>query len=86
MEWYEKEDQWERTLSAGRQVKDIWKYIPSRLIDAVNETEIDIDGYWVYLADGYVAYDGGEDCTTIHEYNVSDLKAAIKTIRKENKQ
>ena len=86
MEWYEREERWECTRSAGRQVKNIWKYIPHRLVDAVNEAEVDLDGYWVYLADEYVAYDGGEDCKVIHEYNVSDLKDAIKTIRKENKQ
>lgn len=84
MEWYEKEEQWERTFSAGRQIKDIWKYIPHRLSEAVDETEVSPSGYWIYLADGYVAYDGAEDCRTIHEYNLADLKAAIRTIRKEN--
>ena len=82
MEWWEKEVAYEKAYSSGRQAKDLWKYIPEKLTEAVDETDVDLDGYWIYLKEGWLAYDGGEDCKQIHEYTITDLKAAIKTIRK----
>lgn len=76
------ENKYEAVYASGRQAKNLWKYIPEKLAEAVDETVTDTDGYWIYLNDGYVAYDGAEDCKIIHEYNVANLKAAIKTIRK----
>lgn len=77
--WWEKEFRFENN---SRPATNLWKYIPERLKSAVDECSTDSDGYWVYLENGYVAYDGGEDCWVIHEYTITDLKAAIKTIRK----
>lgn len=68
----------------------IWHCIPKRLEDAVEFVTYrasygnsfnDSDKYWIYLNEGWVAYDGGEDCRTIHENSIKALKAAIKTIR-----
>ena len=84
MEWWEKEEAFESVYSKGRQAKNLWRYIPDKISKAVEETDVDPDGYWIYLNDGYVAYDGGEDCHIIHEYNITDLKKAIKTIIKEH--
>lgn len=84
MNWTEKEYAWERTYESGRIARDIEKYIPQRLSIAVSFTSIG-DGYWIYLNDGWEAYDGGSDCHTIHEYRISDLKDAIKTIRRKER-
>lgn len=77
-EWWEKEDSYD---SRTRKCADIWKYIPKKLYPAVADTLIDDDGYWIYLEEGWSAYDHGSDCSVIHEYNISDLRAAIKTIK-----
>ena len=66
----------------------IWKYIPKRLEDAIDDVEYrgfveEGDAkYWVYLKDGWVAYDGGNDCKTILAVTIKELKEAIKTIRR----
>ena len=82
MEWWEKEYLYEKRYRNGKVSTNIWKYIPDRLDDAVDSAYVDGDGYWIYLNDGYTAYDGGEACGIIHTYTVSDLKEDIKTIRK----
>ena len=84
--WWEKEGAYQQVYSAGKQAKSISQYIPDAKVEAVAETLIDSDGYWVFLEEGWTAYDGGEDCRTIHEYSIVDLRAAIKTIRKEVRQ
>lgn len=87
MEWCEKEVAYERMYSQGRQAKNLWKYIPAKLAEAVTYAFSDSDGYWILLnheEGGWVAYDGGSDCGVIHEYTIADLKEAIKTIRKED--
>ena len=76
----EKEYNYERAYQSGKQAKSLWKYIPQKIEDAIDETMIDSDGYWIYLADGWTAYDGGEDCGIIHCYTISDLKEDIATI------
>lgn len=76
-----KEDMYADVYRAGRQAKNIWKYIP-RSVSGVTNAFSDSDGYWVWLDEDHVAYDGGEDCGIIHEYTIADLKEAIKTIRK----
>ena len=80
--WEDKAGDFERSYYAGRCARNLWAYIPERFADAVDETAIDADGYWIYLKEGYTSQDGGEDCRTIHDYTISGLKAAIKTIRK----
>ena len=87
MEWAEKEFRYSVLYRTGRQAKDLYRYIPEELIDAeaIDWCDINEDGYWIYLnheGGGWVAYDGGEDCGTIHEFTVADLKEAIKTIRR----
>ena len=67
----------------GRECKFLWTYIPKRIENAIQMVNVNCDGYWIYLNEGWVAYDGADDCGTIHEYNIKDLKSAIKTIRKE---
>lgn len=82
MEWWEKEIAYEQTYASGRQAKDIWKYIPAKLQEGVTDAFSDQDGYWIWLDEDHVAYDGAKDCGMIHEYNIADLKESIKTIRK----
>lgn len=82
MKWWEKETAYEAVYASGRQAKDLWKYIPEKLKEGVTDAFSDSDGYWIMLDENHVAYDGGSDCGMIHEYNIADLKAAIKTIRK----
>lgn len=64
-----------------RHSSDLWRYIPKKLRHAVDDVEIDSDGYWIWLAPGYTAYDGGEDCRQIHVYTIKELKEDMKTIR-----
>ena len=82
MDWFDKEEAFERVWQSGREAKDLYKYIPQRLKDAgaIATCDVDSDGYWIYLEDGWFAYDAGEDCGIIHEYTVADLIKAIKTI------
>lgn len=86
MSEFDKIIQYEDLYRQGRQAKDLWKYIPKKLEDAVDDTAIDSDGYWIYLAhwDGWTCYDGGEENIMIHCYTIKDLIEDIKTIRKEN--
>ena len=66
---------------------DIWRYIPNRLLEAVEDVSYGIDKYdtkyWIYLNKGWTAYDGGDDCGVILENTVKGLRAAIKTIRRK---
>lgn len=63
----------------------LWQCIPDKFIKAVEDVYIspneDDKKYWIYLKEGWVAYDGGDDCGIILEDTIKDLKAAIKTIR-----
>lgn len=77
-EWYEKESRFGEHAHAS----NLWKYIPRKSCPAVDDAFVDSDGYWIYLKAGWTAYDGGADCGVIHDYTISDLKASIKTIRK----
>lgn len=85
MEWWEKESAYEDQFRSGRQAKNLWKYIPQKLCEAVSEAYSDSDGYWIHLNEGWIAYDGGNDCGIIHCYTINDLKADIKTIRKADR-
>lgn len=82
MNWEDKGYTYEKTYRTGRQAKNLWKYIPDKLADAIDDTMIDIDGYWIYLADGWTSRDGDVDCGIIHCYTISDLKEDIATIRR----
>lgn len=82
MKSWEKEAAYERTYRSGRQVKNLWKYIPKKVWSGVADATTDSDGYWIWLEAGWTAYDGGSDCGVIHEYNIKDLREAVKTIRK----
>ncbi len=81
-EWLEKEERFNEAYRSGRQATDLWRYIPEKLREGVTEAIVDSDGYWIWLDENHVAYDGGADCGMIHEYNIADLRKAIKTIRK----
>lgn len=83
-QWFDKEAEYEERFRAGKQIKNIWKYIPRTVQAFVDGVAIDSDGYWIYLDADHIAYDGGEDCRTIHEYTVADLKEACKTIRRRS--
>lgn len=65
------------------QAKGIVRYIPQRLLNAgaIQDAFIDDDGYWIYLNEGWHSYDGADDCATVHEVTIKDLKEAIKQIR-----
>ena len=78
-EWHEKEARFGEHAPS----RNIWRYIPKKLYEAVENAVVDLDGYWIYLNTGWTAYDGGEDCGLIHDFTISDLKASIKTIRKK---
>ena len=84
-EWAEKEQRFADMYRAGRAPKNIVQYIPQKYHDAIIAAFVDSDGYWVWLdheEGGWVAYDGGEDCGTIHEYTIKELQAALKTIHR----
>ena len=78
--WEERGFLFEKKFHEGKCSKDIDRYIPSKAWDAIDGTEADDTGYWIFLASGYRAYDHFEDCRVIHEYTISELKEAIKTI------
>lgn len=78
MEWWQKEQSFADTFASGRQATNLWKYIPNRLVEAIDETAVDSDGYWIYLRDGW--HEDGE--STIHVYNIADLKNAIRNIER----
>lgn len=80
MEWFEKEQAYTDRCRTKGIPADVWKYVPKKYSDAVYDAHADEDGYWLYLDEGYRAYDHAEDCGVIHEYTVADLKEAIKTI------
>ena len=82
--WEDKATAYEENYRAGRTAKCIWTYIPAKYCDAIEYAWIDSDGYWVHLNSEYRAYDNGEDCTYIHEYTITDIKEALKTIRRSN--
>ena len=86
MDWFGKEEAYSRVYNSGRQAKDIWQYIPRKLSTAVSHCVVDSDGYWIYLNEGWGAYDKDADCGVIHDYNIPDLKASIKTIGKTDKR
>ena len=84
LEWFEKEDEYEKRWASGR-VPDRWKlwnYIPKSKHAFIDDVHADSDGYWIWLDEDHVAYDGGEDCRIIHEYTLADLREAAKTIRR----
>ena len=82
LSWWEKEENYYRRWRAGSVVNDLWQYIPDKLSEAVTDAIVLSDGYWVYLGNGWTAYDGAEDCGMIHVYTIADLKADLKTVRK----
>ena len=79
-EWWEKELQFESIFASGRYAKNLWKYIPERLVEAIDDVSVDSDGYWIYLNDGW--NEDGE--RTIHVYTINDIKNAIKGIQKDS--
>ena len=79
MEWWEKELAYEQTYASGRQAKDLWKYIPQKLREAVDDVGVDSDGYWIYLNEGW-NMDGER---VIHTYTILDLKEDINDIVKD---
>ena len=84
-EWWQLEDEYERRYRNGTVATDLWKYIPKDKLEGVTNAFSDSEGYWIWLdceEGGWRAYDGAEDCGTIHEYTIEGLRKAIKTIRK----
>ena len=87
MDWKDEVNYAEK-FRAGRVAKNLWKYIPEKVMAGVTNAIVDSDGYWIWLDNeegGWRAYDGAEDCGMIHEYTVADLKLAIKTIRQDDR-
>ena len=86
MEWFEKESAYAERYASGKIATNLWKFIPAKLDEAVYDAFADADGYWIYLNSeaGWRAYDHADDCGLIHEYTISDLKDAIKTIERIN--
>lgn len=84
--WAAKVEAYDDAFMDGRTARNIWKYIPAKLIScgAVTNAIVDSDGYWVWLdfeEGGWRAYDHGSDCGMIHEYTIKDLKEALKTVK-----
>ena len=87
--WEERSQAFEDSYESGRTAKDIWKYIPKRLLDsgAVATCFADSEGYWVQLdfeEGGWRAYDYDDDCGIIHEYTIKELREALKTVKQVN--
>ena len=63
--------------------KRIMRYIPKSKIDAIQDayTE-DENGYWIILDKHWNADHMDQDCRTIHEYTIKDLRYQISGIRK----
>ena len=78
MTWFDREENYDYRKHSD----NLWRYIPKKLLHAVEDVAIDSDGYWIWLAPGYTAYDGGSDCMAIHDYTIAEVRKAIKTIRK----
>ena len=57
----------------------IMKYVPKSKVDAIRDAYRDEDGYWITLNDGWVT---GDDCQTIHEDTIKDLRYQIGGINK----
>ena len=86
LSWEEKGGEFERAYFQGRCSKDIIKYVPAKLMDAILDVYTNSDGYWIGLQPGWTAYDGvngGAENHCIHEYSIKDLKQALKMIRRE---
>lgn len=79
MEWWEKEQAFETKWNNGTTAKNLWKYIPEKLYDAIDDTAIDSDGYWIYLNKGWHV----DSERIIHVYTIEDLKNDIRNIEKE---
>ncbi len=77
--WWEKEYAFEKAYASGRYAKDLWKYIPKKLEEAIDETSVDSDGYWIYLNEGWNV-DGDR---IIHCHTIEDLKHEIKRITRD---
>ena len=84
-DWYEKAEEYDDRYKVNKQATNIWKYIPQKKKEYVTDAFSNSDGYWIWLDEEHVAYDGAEDCGMIHEFTIADLKDAIKTIRKGEK-
>lgn len=84
--WVDKEEKYDELYRQGRQATNLWKYITASKQAFVTNAFSDSDGYWIWLDEDHVAYDGADDCGQIHEYTIADLKDAIKTIRRKVEQ
>lgn len=71
----EERNRYGKRYRKGAVSNDVWQYIPQKVSGSVSKAFADADGYWIYFVDC-------EGCGTIHEYTVTGLKDAIKTIRK----
>lgn len=74
--WFEKEEEFEARYRNGRHCKNLWKHIPDRLREAVDDCNTDSDGYWIYLAPGW-------DMDTeriIHCYTIADIKEDLERV------
>lgn len=77
MKWWEKEELFETKYRNGTICENPDKYVPKKLRNHV-EIDVDSDGYWVYLYDGY-------HCDTdriIHVYTITDMIACLKVVSK----
>ena len=89
MDWFDKEEAYNKAYASGRVCRNLWQYIPQRLSEAVTNCETNSDGYWIWLdyeVGGWSSYVHGSDCGIIHEYRIEDIKKAIKTIAKAEGQ
>lgn len=84
-DWTDKEREWEWRYYSGRYCRNLWKYIPQKVEDGIDEIGVDYDGYWIYLKEGWTSLDGGEDCGIIHDYTIDGIKDAVSTIRRKEK-
>ena len=48
MDWFEKEAAFCDRFRNGTHCKNLWKRIPKKIWDVIDDTNVDSDGYWVY--------------------------------------
>lgn len=79
----EKVERYERAYHSGKVCKNLWQYIPQKVRSGVTNAFADSDGYWIWLdceKGNWTAYDHTPDCGIIHEYTITDIKKAVRTI------
>ena len=60
--------------------KNIMKYVPKRLKEAVRKAFSDSDGYWIFLKDGYI--DTNMGTRVLHCETIQQLRDDLKNVER----